>query len=68
MIIFLGFALGISIAANVFSFFKIKKLTKDPKLTTDASDLLHDLTKRGRAVIDMKVIDPENLFVVRRGR
>ena len=68
MIIYLASILGASIAANAFAYWKIKKLKSDPKPTIDASDLLHDLTKRGHAVLNIKVIDPENLFVVRRGR
>ena len=59
--------LALSLAGNIFAIFKIRKIKKAPVATTDARDLLHDITTRGRAVLDIRVIDPENLFVVRRG-
>lgn len=35
----------------------------DPRLDVTAQDLLHDLTKRGAAIIKVDVIDPSNLLL-----
>jgi hypothetical protein len=66
--IYIASLLGLSLAANIYAAYKFKTLVQNSKMTTEASDLLHDITKRGRAVIDIRVIDPENLFIVRKGR
>lgn len=65
--IYLGTVLIVSIAANIFAYIKIKSTLKQPIKTIDAQDLLHDITRRGRAIVRVEVLDPENLFVVRRG-
>lgn len=57
-----------SILANIYAVFKIKTLIKQPAPTLDARDLLHDLTAKGGAAIKIQVIDPENLFIIRKGR
>lgn len=36
---------------------------KEPKLDITAQDLLHDLTRRGGAVLKVEVIDPTNLLL-----
>ena len=66
-VIYLASILLASIIANILAYFKIKSLKKQPTPTTDARDLLHDITKRGRAIIKIDVLDPESLFVIRRG-
>ncbi len=45
--------------------FLLRQSRKKPpkKLTTSAEDLLHDLTKRGHAVLRVEVLDPEALFL-----
>jgi hypothetical protein len=66
--IYISALLALSLAVNIYAAYKFKTLVSNSKMTTEASDLLHDITKRGRAVIDIRVIDPENLFIVRKGR
>lgn len=65
MTILLAIALGVSAFANVLAVVVILKLRKKPqkKLEITAEDLLHDLTKRGAAVVRVSVIDPSNLLL-----
>ena len=67
ILIYLSIVLFVSLSANIFAIFKIKSIKKQPTQTMDARDLIHDITKRGRAVVQIQVLDPENLFVIRRG-
>lgn len=65
---YLTFVLVLSLLANIFAIYKIKSLEKTPAPTLEARDLLHDLTTKGRSALRIEVIDPENLFIVRRGK
>ncbi len=54
--------LFVSLSANAYLLRrKPKKLKQSPDIT--AADLLHDLTKRGQALIKIEVIDAANLLL-----
>ncbi len=40
-----------------------KSPQREPELTLDAKDLLHDLMTRGQAIVRVEVIDPTNLLL-----
>ena len=44
---------------------RAKKKTPTPKLDVTAQDLLHDLTRRGFAVLKLDVIDPDSILLRR---
>jgi hypothetical protein len=52
-----------SIAANAFQAHQARQLKRKPKLDLTAQDLLHDLTRRGGAMLRVEVIDPANLML-----
>lgn len=57
-LVYLG--LGLSLVINaVFSYFYLKR---KKTLTTDARGLLNELTSGGRAIVDIRVLDPSGLF------
>lgn len=55
--------LAFSLSGNAFLAFQLRQVKKKPRPTTGAEDLLHDLTRRGSAVIRVEVIDPANIFL-----
>lgn len=58
----------LSIALNIYLAIRLKKQKSKPTQTTDAKDLLFDIMSRGRALVEIKVLDPEGLFITRGGR
>jgi len=48
---------------NAIFFVKSRKKNKDPRLDLTAQDLLHDLTRRGVAILKVEVIDPSRLML-----
>ncbi len=52
-----------SLGANAFQAYVTKNIKKKPALDVSAQDLLHDLTRRGGAVLRVEVIDPTNLML-----
>lgn len=56
-------ALSLSLAANAMQAKRYRESKKKPVPTTSAEDLLHDLTRRGFAVLRVEVVDPDNLFL-----
>lgn len=63
--IILGAALLLSLGLNAYLFFKTKNKPERP-LEVGAEELLHYLTRDGRAVLNVKCIDPSGLFVYNR--
>lgn len=63
MIAALSGLLAASLACNVFLAYIARTLKKKPRPDTTAADLLHDLTRRGQAIIRVEVIDPANLML-----
>lgn len=61
----LGAALVASLALNGFLIYLAKSLRKKPRPDLTAQELLHDLTRRGHAVLQVQVIDPEQIFLRR---
>ena len=61
----LAVLLALSFAGNLalFLLLRHKKKTKKPTLDQTAGDLLHDLTRRGQAILRVEVIDPANLLL-----
>ena len=61
----LAVLLTLSLAGNLalFLLFTHKKKQKKPSLDQTAGDLLHDLTRRGQAILRVEVIDPTNLLL-----
>lgn len=55
--------LGVSLGGNAFQTYLLRINKKKPRLDTSALDLLHDLTRRGGAVLKVEVIDPANLLL-----
>lgn len=55
--------LGLSISGNAFQLYLAKIKKKKPKPDLSASDLLHDLTRRGQAIVRVEVMDATNLFL-----
>lgn len=66
VIILVSSLLAISIGLNAVLFLKLKSQVKEYKL--DAKDLIHDLTKRQKALVEIRVLDPEGLFFMKGGR
>lgn len=56
-------ALIASLVANGVQVRRIKEARKRPAPTLTAEELLHDLTRRGYAVLKVEVIDADNLFL-----
>jgi len=67
MIQTVGLALSLSgnVALTTLLLFRAKKKPPTPKLDLTAQDLLHDLTRRGFAVLKLDVIDPESILLRR---
>lgn len=63
--IILGAALLLSLGLNALLFFKLKKKSERP-MEVGAEELLHYLTRDGRAVLNVKCIDPSGLFIYNR--
>ena len=61
---FLAFSLVCN-ALLLFFLHRQKKTPRKPQLSMSAEDLLHDLTRRGTAVLKVEVIDPANLYLRR---
>jgi hypothetical protein len=61
--ILISVLLAASVLFNAFQLYLAKINKKKPKPDLTASDLLHDLTSRGRAVVRVEVIDSTNLFL-----
>lgn len=55
--------LVVSVCANAFQVYVARANKKKPRLDVSAQDLLHDLTRRGGAVLRVEVIDPTNLML-----
>lgn len=60
IIIFLSFFLLLSVIFNIILTIVLKR-REASRPTTDL-ELLHLLSSRGRAVLDLRVIDPQGLF------
>jgi len=58
----------VSLIANAFLAYRLFKSPATLQKTTDAKDLIHDLTRRGQAVVKIEVLDPEGMFITRGGR
>ncbi len=54
---------SLSVAANVFFWLQLRSKKTVKKLDLTAQDLLHDLTRRGAAVLKVEVIDAANLML-----
>ena len=54
--------LFISLSANAY-FYRRKPLKSEPRLDVSASDLLHDLTRRGTSIVKIEVVDVSNLLL-----
>lgn len=63
----LGALLAVSAALDVLLLVLLRRAKKTPPPTPnlDATQLLHDLTTTGQAVLHVTVIDPKNLFLRR---
>jgi hypothetical protein len=61
--IIISVILALSLTGNVYQLYLSKKTPKNTILETNAADLLHDLTRRGRAILSVEVIDPANLLL-----
>lgn len=59
--------LVLSIALNIFLYIKLKSSKHKPEASYEASDLLSDLLK-GRALIEVRRIAPESVFLHSPGR
>lgn len=55
----------ISGVLNVVLFILLKKSAKRPAITRGATELLHDLTAGGEAMVKITVIDPSGLLMWR---
>jgi hypothetical protein len=53
----------ISLAGNAFQAYLARNTRKKPRLDLSAQELLHDLTRRGGAVVKVEVIDAANLLL-----
>lgn len=62
MVLFLSNALTISIAFNVWIYFKLKKEKKAPQESYEVTQLLQDLTQ-GAALIKIERLDPASVFL-----
>jgi hypothetical protein len=58
----LSFALALSLGGNLALFLKLKKSIKAPAPTQDAKDVLASLMQ-GQAIVQIRVMDPENLML-----
>lgn len=63
--ILLGLALLGYVPIIVMLFRARKSPPPVPKYDATASDLLHNLTRRGGAVLRLEILDPESLFIRR---
>lgn len=61
----LGISLAVSAAWNVILLAKDRKPQK--RLDVSASDLLHELTTRGQALVRIEYLDPESILIRRPG-
>jgi hypothetical protein len=52
---------GLAISAALNVFFTYQAFAKKPVLTSDARQLLHELSK-GKAVVEIRVLDASGLF------
>jgi len=59
--------LAASLTLNVVLVLKLRAARKKPQPTTEASQLLHDLTANGGALVRLTVMDPEGLLMWRGG-
>ena len=68
MVLILG-SLAIFLAlSNVYLILRLRALRKKPAPTLEAAQLMHDLTVNGGALLQVRVLDPEGLFLMRGGR
>jgi len=58
----------VSLIANALLAYRLFKTPATLQKTTDAKDLIHDLTRRGQAVVKIEVVDPDGLFITRSAR
>ena len=63
----LGALLAVSVALDILLLTLLRRAKKKPPAapSLDATQLLHDLTTTGQAVLHVTVIDPKNLFLRR---
>ncbi len=63
LIVVFGVLFGVSAGVNLWQFRRHRAARKQPALAIEARDLIHDLTKRGSAVLRVEVIDAANLLL-----
>lgn len=68
MLVGLGALALLSVIVNFILIHKLRAVRAKPQMALDAKDLIHDLTKKGAALVRIQVLDPEGLFMTRGGR
>lgn len=58
----IGIGLLLSLQANIFLFYRLKKTAKEPQPTVDAQKLLSAIAG-GSAVLHIQVIDPGDILL-----